>query len=76
MRAVVYCRVSTKEQAKNLSLPAQKKACIRFCRDQGWKVDRIFVERGESAKTAERTELKQLLSYCRERRGQLEVVVV
>ena len=76
MRAVVYCRVSTKEQTKNLSLPAQKKACIRFCRDQGWKVDRIFVERGESAKTAERTELKQLLSYCREKRGQVEVVVV
>jgi DNA invertase Pin-like site-specific DNA recombinase len=53
MRAVIYCRVSTKEQAKNLSLPAQKKACIRFCGDQGWKVDRVFVDRGESAKTAE-----------------------
>jgi site-specific DNA recombinase len=76
MRAVVYCRVSTKEQAKNLSLPAQRKACTRFCEDQGWKVDRVFIERGESAKTEDRTELQELLAYCRENRGKLQVVVV
>ena len=76
MRVVIYCRVSTKEQAKNLSLPAQKKACTRFCKDQGWTIDRVFVERGESAKTAERTELQQLLAYCRENRGRVEAVVV
>ena len=76
MRAVIYCRVSTKEQAKNLSLPAQRKACTRFCEDQGWKVDRVFVERGESAKTEDRTELQELLAYCRENRGKLQVVVV
>lgn len=32
MRAVVYCRVSTKEQARNLRLPAQKSACLDFCK--------------------------------------------
>lgn len=76
MRAVVYCRVSTKEQAKKLSLPAQKKACLQFCQDQGWKVDRVFVERGESAKTANRTELKRLLAYCRENQGRVQVMLV
>ena len=36
--AVIYCRVSTKEQTKNLSLPAQGKACAQFCEAQGWQV--------------------------------------
>ncbi|NNE48463.1 MAG: recombinase family protein, partial [Rhodothermales bacterium] len=76
MKAVVYCRVSTKEQTKNLSLPAQRKACRQYCDDNGWKVDRVFVERGESAKTAERTELNNLLAYCRENRGRVQMMVV
>lgn len=76
MRAVIYCRVSTKEQAKNLSLPAQRKACVQFCLQQNWTVDQVYVERGESAKTANRTELKNLLAYCRKNRGRLEVMVV
>lgn len=76
MRAVIYCRVSTKEQTKNLSLPAQRKACAQFCESQGWQVDRVFVERGESAKTRDRTELKRLMDHCRKNRGRLEVVVV
>ena len=35
--AVVYCRVSTKEQTKNLSLPVQQAACEEFCARQGWR---------------------------------------
>ena len=31
MRAVIYCRVSTKEQAQNLSLPTQLRACRDYC---------------------------------------------
>ncbi len=76
MRAVIYCRVSTQQQAKNLSLPAQRKECVRFCKAQGWTVDRVFVERGESAKSADRTELTRLLSYCRENLGRVDVMVV
>jgi DNA invertase Pin-like site-specific DNA recombinase len=52
MRAVVYCRVSTKDQVQNLSLPTQEKACIEYCHRHGYDVDRVFIEQGESAKTA------------------------
>ena len=76
MRAVIYCRVSTKEQTKNLSLSSQQKTCKAFCEKQGWTVDRVFVERGESAKTANRTELTRLLTYCRENDGRVHVLVV
>jgi len=58
MRAVIYCRVSTKDQVKNLSLATQQKACEDFCERNAWQVQHVFVEEGESAKTADRTELQ------------------
>src|SRR2546421_5243892 len=63
--AVIYVRVSTKEQTENLSLPTQLKACEEYCERQGFKVLARFREEGESAKTADRTELQKLLQYCR-----------
>jgi site-specific DNA recombinase len=76
MRAIIYCRVSTKDQVQNLSLPTQQKACNEYCQRNGYIVDRVFVEEGESAKTADRTELKNLLTYCRQNRGRLHAVIV
>ena len=52
MKAVIYCRVSTKEQTKNLSLPTQTKGCRDYCRRHGYAVAREFVEKGESAKSS------------------------
>ena len=49
-RAVVYCRVSTKEQVSNLSLPVQQRACLEYCDRQGIAIARVFMEEGESAK--------------------------
>lgn len=65
MRAVIYCRVSTQEQTTGLSLDTQREAAEDYCRRQGWEVDRVFMERGESAKNVDRTQLNRLLSYCR-----------
>ena len=76
MRAVIYCRVSTEEQVKNLSLPTQRKACADYCACHGFDVDRVFVEEGESAKTTDRPQFQKLLSYCRENKGCVECVVV
>ncbi len=60
--AVLYCRVSTKEQTQNLSLPTQLKACSEYCERNGYAIGETFIEEGESAKTADRPELKRLLS--------------
>ena len=75
-RAVIYCRVSTREQTENLSLPTQKQACEEYCRREGWEVARLFMEMGESAKSADRTQLKELLPYCRENKKRVQFVVV
>src|SRR5713226_2396652 len=50
--AVVYIRVSTKEQTENLSLSTQLKACEEYCERQGFEVLERFREEDESAKIA------------------------
>ena len=75
-RAVIYCRVSTQEQTKNLSLTTQRRMCEEYCEREGFEVAHVFMEQGESAKTADRTELKRLLDYCRENKKRVDFVVV
>ena len=74
--AVIYVRVSTKEQTENLSLPTQLKACEEYCQRQGFDVLERFREEGESAKSTDRTELQNLLKYCRTHKGKVHSVVV
>jgi site-specific DNA recombinase len=74
--AVIYVRVSTKEQTENLSLPTQLHACEEYCKRQGYEVLERFKEEGESAKTTDRTELQNLLKYCRTHKGKVNFVVV
>ena len=74
--AVIYVRVSTKEQTENLSLPTQLRVCEEYCRRQGYEILERFREEGESAKTTDRTELQKLLKYCRTHKGKVHFVVV
>ena len=76
MRAVIYCRVSTKEQVENLSLPTQRRACEEYCRRHGFQVLDVFIDKGESAKSADRPAFQRLLTYCRQHKGQVDFVVV
>src|SRR5437868_1756088 len=74
--AVIYVRVSTKEQTENLSLTTQLKACEDYCERQAFHILARFREEGESAKTADRTELQKLLQFCRTNKGAVQFVVV
>ena len=76
MRAIIYCRVSSEDQVKNLSLSTQEDACREYCKRNNLVVDTVFVEKGESAKTVDRTEFQKLLTYCREKKGRVNVLVV
>ena len=67
MKAVVYLRVSTKEQAEEgYSIPAQAEACRRFIADKGWELADEYVDRGESARTADRPQLQAMLARLNE----------
>ena len=61
--AVIYVRVSTKEQTEHLSLPTQLRDCEEYCRLQGYEVLERFHEEGESAKSTDRSQLQNLLTY-------------
>jgi site-specific DNA recombinase len=67
MRAVIYLRVSTKEQAEEgYSISAQAEACRRFITDRGWEVVDEYVDRGESARTADRPQFRAMLARLAE----------
>jgi len=70
--AAIYVRVSTKEQAERdgdpegYSIPAQREACKRKATALDAIVLDEFVDRGESARTADRPELQRLLEFVRD----------
>ncbi len=74
--AVLYLRVSTADQVQNLSLATQRDRCEEFCAREGYDVVEVFEERGESAKTADRTEFKRALDFCSKNRRTLDAFVV
>ncbi len=76
MRAYIYTRVSSEEQVSNLSLDVQEKTCRDYCARNGWRVEAVYREEGESARTANRTVLRQMLADLRARPGLVEYVVV
>jgi site-specific DNA recombinase len=75
--AVIYIRVSTDEQAVGaLNLENQESRCREYCLRQGWQVDKVFTDSGESARTVARPEFQRMLAYCRTNRREIGYVVV
>ena len=46
------------------------------CQRQGYTVDTVFIERGESARSIERPVFREMLAYCRKRKDSIDAVVV
>lgn len=76
MRAFIYTRVSSEEQVSNLSLDVQERTCREYCARNGWAVEAVYREEGESAKTADRTALRKMMSALRARPGRVDYLVV
>lgn len=68
-RAILYTRVSSAQQIENTSLESQEQLGIEYCKRNNIELVKVFVEKGESAKTAERTELKNSLEFCRKEKN-------
>jgi len=73
-RAVIYLRVSTAKQAgkdadpEGYSLPAQRESCLHKAESLGAEVVGEYLDRGESAKTADRPEFQRMLARVRDSR--------
>ena len=80
MRAVSYLRVSTREQAERggeregFSIPAQRQANRRTAHGLGAWVVKEFIDAGESARSAARPALTEMLEWIRANR--VDIVIV
>ena len=71
INAIAYTRVSSREQVdEGNSLAVQKHIISEFAQKNGIKINKWFVEEGESAKTANRTKLKEMLTYAVKHKGE------
>lgn len=76
-KAVIYYRVSTTEQAEHgFSLEHQKEACLKYAESNGYKVIKHFSDEGESAKSAKRPGLQDMLKYCGNKNNRVEAIIV
>ncbi len=61
----IYVRVSSLEQAENnWSIEGQLNECREHCERKGYKVARIYKDKGKSAATIERPGLEQMLEHA------------
>ncbi len=82
LRAAIYLRVSTEEQAdpdEHHSLPAQERACRALCRSRGWQVAQVYKDEGASASKrsiAKRPYFRAMLDDAETRPKIFDVIVV
>src|SRR6516165_6019973 len=75
-QCLIYCRVSTEEQAeKGYSLDTQEKLCRDFANRSGFHVAGVYRDEGKSATSLNRPALQDLLAKCTESKS-IDAVVV
>lgn len=76
-KAVVYTRVSSKEQFdKNLSLDWQRKAIEEFAGRNGFEIMNFYGGTYESAKTDGRKEFQNMLKFIKKQKGKVSHILV
>ena len=72
--AVIYARVSSREQAEGFSIDAQVKACKKKAKEENYKVVKIFKDEGFTGTNKDRPALKKLIQHCKDR--EIDVVII
>ncbi|MFC4632971.1 recombinase family protein [Dokdonia ponticola] len=76
-KAVIYTRVSTKEQAENnASLETQKKYCQAYAKNKEIAVVAYFGGTYESAKSDERKHFQKMLTYVKRHKKEISYIIV
>jgi DNA invertase Pin-like site-specific DNA recombinase len=75
-KAVIYCRVSTEEQAETgHSLETQEKFCRQFAQRSGYAVVGVYRDEGKSGTTLDRPALRELLLRIQKNNSVQAVIV-
>jgi site-specific DNA recombinase len=66
---IIYCRVSSKDQVDGTSLETQERHCRDWAERHQVSVLRAFIDKGESAKTIDRTEFLKAIAFCSQKKN-------
>lgn len=73
---IIYCRVSSSEQVEGTSLESQERMCREYALREKISVSQVFIDKGESAKTADRTEFLKAISFCSLKKNKVSYFIV
>lgn len=73
---IIYCRVSSVEQVDGTSLESQERVCREYAKREGINILNVYIEKGESAKTAERTEFMKAIAFCSTKKNNVSFFIV
>src|ERR1017187_2957725 len=74
--AVIYCRVSTKDQLDGFSIETQEKQCRAYCLKQGYTVIELYQEARSAKGHSARPEFERMLKTCLRPHSEVGAVVV
>jgi site-specific DNA recombinase len=70
---IFYARVSSEAQVDNTSIDTQLDRGRAYAMSQGWTLDKVFIDGGESGKSTDRTYFQEMISHIRE--NQVDVLL-
>jgi len=73
-RAIIFARVSDKDQEEGYSIDAQRHRLESYCHRRGLKIDRIF-EMVESSTNGDRRQFMEVISYAKRQKETIAIVV-
>lgn len=73
---IIYVRVSSPGQVPGTSLDVQERLCKEYAERENIKVLNVYIEEGESAKTANRTEFQKALAFCSNKKQPVNFFIV
>ena len=77
MNVIIYCRVSSDEQAEGSSLDVQEERLTAYCERKGYEIVDVPHREDESVKTFEKRPVIQgIMKYIRKHRGQVDKLLV
>ncbi|MDR1503698.1 MAG: recombinase family protein [Prevotella sp.] len=76
MNVIIYCRVSSDEQAKGGSLDFQEKALREYCRRNGHNIVDVYREDASGKDFEHRPEINKIMKYCKSHKQEVDLIIV
>ena len=75
-RAVAYTRISSERQINGESPETQIATIQAYSDREGIKIEKVFHDEAKTGKNTDRAEVQNMLSYLKQRRGEIDYVIV